>query len=264
MPTVKFLGNIQPDFLVKSFNDSEKLSWYDPHPQININFTLNIRGSDFEIVCQLDNWETHFIDNVHKRSYDFISSYLDLITFFTGDPLYAFITHYVNSDDVKTEFAIRNPHLSQFCTVYSSNQSQESYFKIRNIVRTDPRVFLVLRDLCHSIRSHHDILIGCARSIDGIRLLIWGMDTKSRRDTSLSWNKLRVTLRISEQYLKLITDSSISYRHGSKDFTPGDIVGEVVERSWIVMNRYLEFRLRNTDQTLENSHPLPNDTFPVL
>ena len=62
---------------------------------------------------------------------------------------------------------------------------------------------------------------------------------------------------LSEQYLRSITDYGIAPRHGDHQFVATDQVRVIACRSWIVMNRFLEYKKRG-------SQPLPLAEFPLL
>jgi hypothetical protein len=78
--------------------------------------------------------------------------------------------------------------------------------------------------------------------------MIWGSNTTTRAQTKLSWAKLQEALKVREAYLKMITENSTAGRHGYREHISGPITSEITRRTWAVMNRYLELRVRVVDE----------------
>jgi hypothetical protein len=119
---------------------------------------------------------------------------------------------------------------------------------------SDPSVFLAVNDLIASIAVSHHAAINCGRVIETIREVM----TPSGADRKRGWEAMQQNLNLNLTYLKFITEVSTAPRHGKrtgatsqKNFT------ETVNRSWIVMNRFLEYKKRAHKQ-------LPLAEFPLL
>ena len=261
MPKVKFLGKILPEIFNITIVYNPSIKWKAEKIGFDLTFTYKIENSIIEIECDLEKWQPEYLGDVYKRAYDIIRTGVSLITFSTGNVLQIYLDRFVNPDGQETPLAIMNPELPALCTSFSLSKNIEdkntAFDSIFNIVLSDPAIFLALSDLCVAISVHDQTTTGCARALEGIRLLIWGYDTPTDKERIPSWKKLQETLRVSEQYLKLITENSIGSRHGSRKFIPGTTTTEIVKRSWIIMNRYLELRLRKIEQ-------LPLAEFPLL
>jgi hypothetical protein len=122
-----------------------------------------------------------------------------------------------------------------------------------NIVLSDPTLFLALNDLVSAITIPHVAPVACSRAMDGLRHLIASPDAKE----PLAWQQMRDALRVDRNFLQLISDTSKGPRHARPGHIPGDIVKEICRRSWIIMNRYLEYVKRG-------HQPLPVVEFPLL
>jgi len=69
---------------------------------------------------------------------------------------------------------------------------------------------------------------------------------------------MRQYLNIDHAYLKFITDVSTAPRHGKRvGATSQKDFDETITRSWVVMNRFLEYKKRGDKQ-------LPLAAFPLL
>jgi hypothetical protein len=72
-----------------------------------------------------------------------------------------------------------------------------------------------------------------------------------------AWLQMQTVLHADKLYLQYITENSKASRHGKHNYITGEVVTKVVERSWIIMNRYLEYRKRG-------NKPLTAPEFPLL
>jgi len=64
-------------------------------------------------------------------------------------------------------------------------------------------------------------------------------------------------LNISRDYQQWISEQAKGPRHGDPAFVPGDVTVEITHRTWVVMNRFLEYRKRG-------NQPLTAPDFPLL
>jgi hypothetical protein len=186
----------------------------------NLEFSYKIKNNDIELICTLNNWNKDYVTEIYKCGHDIIRSVTSLVTFSNGNPLYVHFNRFVDPNGQESPLAVMNPDLAELCTVFTLNNELGGqnlpFDNIMQIVLTDPALFLALSDLSLAISNHDHIATGCARAVEGIRLMIWGSDTTTTREAKASWTKLQVALRASEQYLKLITENSKGARHGSR------------------------------------------------
>lgn len=108
------------------------------------------------------------------------------------------------------------------------------------MVLQDAGLFMALNDLIAAISLPHVSTVNCARAIEGLRHLIASTGSSDKQ----AWEQMRQALQIDKAYLKLITDSSAASRHGNRVHVPGSVTTEITRRSWIIMNRYFEYRKR--------------------
>jgi hypothetical protein len=261
MPTVRMYGRILPDAFHVSVGYDPTINWKWEETNQELRFHYTIKDSACEISCDLAEWKSDYVTEIYKRGYDILRATTDLVAFSTGNPLHVHLDRFVAPDGKETHLAVMNPDLVGLCTAFSLGKDPScnngSFDRIMGIVLSDPTLFLALSDLIRAITHHDHITTGCARALDGIRLMVWGQDTTTSNEAKASWEKLRTTLRVSEPYLKLITDNSKGSRHGSRNFIPGTVTNEVAKRSWVVMNRFLELPKRGIQE-------LPVAEFPLL
>jgi hypothetical protein len=149
-----------------------------------------------------------------------------------------------------TALAPEQPQLAAL--VPSISASTAGYDAVLRLVIPEYPIFHALHDLAEAITQTHVAPTNCGRAIDGLRHAI---APSASRDEQ--WKTLRDNLQVEKAYLQIITDLSTGPRHGDPAHIPGPVVKDVVERTWIVMNRYFEFLKRG-------KRPLPKSEFPTL
>jgi hypothetical protein len=182
---------------------------------------------------------------------DFVHASVDLISFSNGWSLRFVMEILIDPEGQLSAPVNLHPALSPLCT--SFNFLDGSYAQVLKLVMSDPSLFIALNDLIVSLESGHLLPINCARAVEGLRNSLAPPEMSRKQ----GWVYFRETLRVDESYLTMITDTSTGPRHGDRTFIPGTTTGEIVRRSWVLMNRFLEFRKRG-------SIPFPAEDFPVL
>jgi hypothetical protein len=145
--------------------------------------------------------------------------------------------------------------LAHLCTSFSLNPQpgKTSIGETWDLVLSNFAIFQSLEDLITSITLPHHAPVDCARAVERLRNLI----ATPGATISQAWHEMRNALRLDRSFLKLITDTSAAPRHGDPSYIPGTITTEIVRRSWIIMDRFLQYRKRG-------NNPLPATDFPVL
>lgn len=252
MPRVKLVGRVFPEVFKVSVGFDPTINWKWEATNLEPRFSYTIKDSTVEIRCEIDEWKPEYISEIYKHSYDIVRTAVNLISFCRGWPLYVYLNRFVEPDGKESPLAIMNHELDGLCTAFAPSQSLQdknpAFDNVFRIVLSEPALFLALSDLCFAMTYHDHLVTGCARALDGLRVLLWGKNTETRTEAKKSWEKLRTALHIDEEYLKLITEHSMGPRHGSREYISGAITSEITKRSWLVMNRYLQLRLRGGER----------------
>jgi len=144
-----------------------------------------------------------------------------------------------------------NPNLAKLSTAYTFNA--QSYEQMVLAMGNHIDDLFLLNDLIDSILAPHGAVVNCARAIEGIRLRM----TPEGFTKKQGWEEMRWSLRIDHAYLKFITDQSEGPRHADRSGVNNVEYQMTLERSWTVMNRYLEYKKRG-------NQPLPESEFELL
>jgi hypothetical protein len=111
------------------------------------------------------------------------------------------------------------------------------------LVMVEPPLFLALNELIVAITIPAHITVNCARAIESLRTILVPNDP----DRAKGWAELRRVLHLERSYLEFVIKASAEPRHGDKTYMEQAKGQEILERSWIIMNR---FRTRNWDDAV--------------
>jgi hypothetical protein len=222
-----------------------------------MDFSIKIVSSKIDVRCDILD-PPFSVDNIsvpYTRALDLTRASVNLAAFSTGLGVTVVLDAMVLPNGDKKDISMSNTALAQLCTAFAvdpvpsvNNQFNEAY----RLMITEPAAFMALDDLIAAITVPHQIPTNCGRALDGLRKIL-----APGQSVTQSWSTLRDTLRLSRDYVQFVSDTSTGPRHGDRTHIPQPVVQDILERSWNVMNRFIEFRKRG-------SQPLPESEFPIL
>lgn len=261
MPSVRFTGWVLPKVHVVSAGPLESVNWVDEELDLEMTFSITIRNSFIEIVCGLNRYDPALTSELYKRALDLSRAAIDLVSFSSGQGMTVMLDRFTDPDGRNTAVAFTYPELARHCTAFRADADFGGMCKL---VMAEPNLFMALNDLIAAITYPHLATVNCARVVEAIRNCIAPPSDpppkagkELERERKERWATMRSCLRLGEAFLMPITDVSKKPRHGDKTYIPGPQVGDVVQRTWAVMNRFLEYRKRG-------SLALPETEFPLL
>lgn len=250
MAIYRFTGRILPPHYKINLTNLPTVHWSNDSGHIN-DCDVKIVESNVEIVCDSNKYLT---DNdyaqVHLQAVDSVRSALDTFGFITGIGLTVFLDKVIKPDGIEYNIVHDGPHLAAF--VQGFDLSPSSFTGLYQIIVSDPAIILAMNDLVVCLSLHHHAFVNCGRVVEAIRELISPGITKKQ-----AWPLMRQNLNIEEGYLAFITDQSSGPRHADRKGIKREDYQEIIDRTWIIMNRFLEFRKRGNQQ-------LPIADFPLL
>jgi hypothetical protein len=262
MPTVQFKGKVLPEISdltvtnLPTFTFEEAPCPPDLPEGLKITYSFNIEHAAISLVCDVIPFDESLLSWVHNRATRITRAVVDIYSFATGMSLSVLLDRFIDEKGHEKKLIFPNPHLSKLCSVVNRETSTPDVInvgKALELVITDIDLAFSLRDLVSAITYIDESVINCARAIDGIRQ-IFG---ENEDDKMTGWRLLQENLRLTEDYVKFITKTSEKARHGNREHIPGSTVNEVTARSWTIMNRFVEYRLRG-------NQPLPATEFQLL
>lgn len=259
MPIVHMLGVVlpPPPFVDLTLTDLPQLL-YKPTEAggLEIAVTVKVTSSLIDVECSLNRFQDDDIGQIHKISLDLARASINLVSFLKGYGLSVYLHTLIKPDGVRNALLPENPQLASICTAFTIGPAavleQNTFHKVVSLVFTEPDLFMALDDLILSQSQPHHGPVTCARAVEGIRNMI-----APNVERKIGWKIMNESLRLDRTYSDLITSTSTGGRHGDRTFVPGNVTMEIQRRSWVVMNRFLEFRKRG-------SQPLPESEFPIL
>jgi hypothetical protein len=259
MPTLHFLGQVVPSTAYKiTIKDMPQIHFQAGDGTLSVHLNIRIENSAVDVECATDQFGADTLLHVHKIAYDLARATVNLFAFASGITLSVVFDRLIDVNGVSSAFVLQDFSRASLCTAYSATSTNPAQGTVllgdmTKLVFSEPGLFLALDDLITATSVHHLMVVNSARAIEALRHAM-APSGMSRND---AWELFRENLKISKDYLRLITDNSQSGRHGEGKFIPGPITTEIIRRSWIIMNRFLEFRKRN-------SQPLQESEFPML
>jgi hypothetical protein len=210
--------------------------------------SVEIHDSVVTVSILVENFAQEMLGELCRRAIRVVKASIDLVSFSTGKGLILVLDRVSLPDGRSGPVDLDAPSVRNLCTAYTL----QNLATMMALVLPEQDIYMALGDLTETITQPDRTQVNCGRVVETIRTLI---DPNPQR--RLAWNTLSERLNISASYLKLITDQSIAHRHGDYVETDNELGGAVRDRTWSVMNRFLEYRLGG-NQTL------PLAEFPLL
>jgi hypothetical protein len=257
MPIIHFKGAILPEIFEISTSNLRPVIWTDKGKNLSMSFQINIDKSKVSIDCSLSREIAPAeLSTPLVRAIDVCRGVVNCLAFARGLGLTVNIEKYIDQHGIEHPVTFKNPSLVNLATSFnfgSGKMITTNFEEMYTLVVGEPALSMALDELIVAIAIPHHITINCARAIEGLRVLCIA-DNIPR---SKGWPILRENLRISQDYLEFITEHSRANRHGERTSPSPDVLQEILERSWTIMDRFLAFRK-------SGSQPLPLSKFSLL
>lgn len=245
-----FKGRVLPEARKISIEKHPFISWDAPESGVSFVFSLRIVNNAVTVECWANkDGAPQQLSQMRMRALDIARTAVNLVAFTTGEGLSVVLDTVIHPSGAERPILMRQFNVSKFATAYVPDDGR--FERLLSIIYQDPPWFLALNDLVTSIYTPHVAPINCARAVEAIRHLFRSGGTRSD-----DWEVMRTALNIAQSFLQPVSDISTSYRHGSTDYLQYSIADDVQTRAWVVMNRFVEYRLRNNQRLTEPDFPL--------
>jgi hypothetical protein len=251
MAKLQFLGRVLPD--IKVTVPPQDVTWQEPEFGIDVVFKIRINQAFINIECDVENQSPDNVGLLYIRALDLARASVNMIAFAIGAGINVVLDICIKDDGVPFPVFPINEDLGRLCTALdvSSTGGTIDRHLYQMVIGEEP-FYRALNDLVFAISMPHVSAQSCGRAMDGLKHLIASPGAKEPQ----AWQQMRDALRIDRKYLTYITDTSAGPRHARPGHIPGSITTEVVRRSWIIMNRYFEYRKRGGQPLLLSEFPL--------
>jgi hypothetical protein len=191
----------------------------------------------------------------HIRALELARSVVDSVAFVDGVGLTLILEELITPAGVVLQVLAHNPKLPKLCTAFSKAADatpERTLEAMTRLVIREPPLFLALNDLITAATIPGQVAVNCGRAIEGLRVIMVPNDPNRKQ----GWVALQDNLNVARSYREFITTTSTGPRHGDRTDIPEQTSQEVIERSWVIMNRFLEYRKRGSAATCP--YPSPN------
>jgi hypothetical protein len=255
MPTVHFRGRVLPSALQITIEGLSPLISKEVGTGEIMQLSVKVIESRISVECAVDHYGPgDDISIMHTRATHVARAILDCFAFANGFGLIVFLDEMEDVDGIVRKVLLRHDELPAYFTAFRNADASVDYDAMYRLILTDPNLSLAINDLIVAVTVPAHIAINCARSIEALRNILVPEESKRKQ----GWAELREALRLEKSYIEFITTASTGPRHGTERYLPTqDIHKEVMKRSWVIMNRFLEYRKRGNQL-------LPLVEFPVL
>jgi hypothetical protein len=240
MPSVRFTGRVLPPALSVSIPNQPSFSWKADELELDMTFHVRVQDGSIIIDCNLNKFEesAHLVP-LFMRASDIARACVDLAAFATGNGLTAVLETFTDAAGTSIPLAAQHPTLSGHAT--AAKLGTPGFDKLLQIVLAEPPLFLAVHDLIEALSSPQRARVNCARAMRNV----WSYFARSGSHDAQGL-AMRDSLQVSRSYVQKI--------RAIESDIPTDMI---IERAWIVMNRFLEYRSRG-------GQPLPLSEFPLL
>lgn len=256
MDRIHFIGRVYPETFKVSVRFPD-LQWKWEEGGIEPLFRVVVNQSFVNIECHFDQYRDEYFVEMYRRAVDLARTATNLVAFTTGYGLSVTLETLILPDGSTSTIAPHDPAVSPLCTAYTTEpHRQRDFDAIARLVIVEPALFHALNDLIEIIKTPHTVLVNCGRVLDSICRMT-GPSTKGKGPNAQAWRDMQRALNISETYQKWISEQAVGPRHADPAHVRGAVTNEVGRRTWIIMNRFLEYRKRG-------NQPLVAPDFPHL
>ncbi|MCV0411255.1 hypothetical protein [Nitrosopumilus sp.] len=117
-------------------------------------------------------------------------------------------------------------------------------------------IYGTLANLRLSIKYPSDTGTFCYRAVESIRQY-FGVKGDSRDARKKAWEKLNAELNVDKSWTARIADFALDPRHGKQKSITHDERVEIMQKTWVIVDRFLIYA-QNNEQTLDTA------SFPLL
>jgi hypothetical protein len=252
MVTVKLFGRVLP-YGLNVGAEAPELKWKWVEENIEFTFRVKIVNSEITVECDLDKYEERYNAELYKRATDLSRACVNIVSFATGFGLVTLIELMELPDGTRVAMHRREILPPESTSAVSLDpQHAVAFDQVFKLIIQEPPLFIALDDLVKAVTSQHSSAAECGRVVDRIRRII-----APALDGAAAWREMHQALNISRPYQEWVSKQSTGTRHGDNTFVPGSISSEVTQRTWTILNRFLEYRKRG-------NQPLTAPDFPQL
>ena len=210
----------------------------DPGGDIDITYRAAINHAVVNVECEMNRFDPIYFPEIQALAFDLARTAINLFIFATGTGLRVVFDYVIPPNGIPILIVVSRHELGIIYAAYNfmPDKSEDLEIVAEMVVSDFPLLFAI-NDLTESIVFPRVAPVNCGRVVESIRQMI-----SPNLKIGPAWEALRKFLNVSRPYIKFITNASKDPRHGDPYAIPHDIGGEAIQRTWIIMNCYIEFK----------------------
>ncbi len=242
MPTVRFLGKVLPTATPISLSALPEVDFPAPEQGLTkMHFVITVVASNIEVTINLNRFLADDVCVIYNRAFDLARACVDTVSFATGQGFTINLEVFVDPVGPIGYLSPQNPDLGALCTFLTfptvTPKDQKTFETALKVVLSEPPLFIALNDLIQANILPHHAPTNCGRVLDSLRKLV-----APTVDSKKGWPILQNVVHADAAYMKRVSDLSTNPRHGDRSFISGKDTTESLQRTWAIMNRFLEYR----------------------
>lgn len=242
-----FLGRVIPDHIPLTVDYSPKFHQtpnLDAEPECVIQ--ASITDGKFRVAVEVAEYSDGAAMALFQAAWDAAQNLANAAGFANAVPYQAIIDFIEKPDGSVLALTLGDGHLR--CLVSFTDEDIET---IADLLISDHALGQAMSDLLSMLSKTHYAPITYGRVAESIARLIAPSETPK-----LMWETARNKLKVSEGFLRQLTEVSTDPRHGKRTPVSAESNRKLSVMCWKLMDRYLHYRLRGD--------ALPDDEFPFL
>jgi hypothetical protein len=248
-PAVQFFGRVYPAGLTINAN-APGVRYLSDDGTITGTIDVAVVDSEISVSWHTSNYDRKNLWPFWAHAQRITVAVVDLIAFRGGYAATVILDRYREDNGFEEGISFAEPAVASLAPVLSDDAGLLAVF---DILAGEQHLMVVMEDLIAGLWSQDHKVINCARSVEAIRQLIAGYSLEPKKQ----WPVLNDRLNLAPDYTALIMKHSHDPRHGKRPVSSPQEVTEIMRRTWIIFNRYFEYKLRGEKK-------LDVSTFPVL
>jgi hypothetical protein len=220
---------------------------------VRVSHVARVDQNLISVVSTVGEFKDDYLSEICKGAIDAVRTAVDMVSYASGMGWVTQLDFVVLPDGRLSPIGWDMRDIAGICTAYKINSNDPRDLKdFKSFYGTAlkyPALSMAFADLIQAGTGFHIAAQNCGRVVDALRRLLASANPESRDD---SWKLLRDVIKSDRAYLDFIMNLSKGPRHGDRTPVSGAENLECVKRTWIVMNRYLEYIKRDCQ-------PLPDE-----
>lgn len=235
MVTLEVLGRVHPQGFTVNIAAPE-VTYTADDGTLTGRMEIRVIDSAISVKWTLNRYAPDQLFHVWRHSQRVVTGMVDLIALRLGVAAVVVLDRYRDNQGREELITLGEPAVKGLITSLANEADIEKVFAL---LADEQELLLVVEDLITGLGSQDHKTINCARCVEAVRQLIAGYDLEPKQQ----WPIIHENLNLDANYLKLITDHSKDHRHGKQTPVDPTIVVEIMRRTWIVIDRFIHFRL---------------------